>query len=79
MSGRECLRYSFLKYKYLPGRGGSGLPGYLDVMNGLVEEEVLHNMKGSGSYGIMVDESTDVGTVWKGSDEGGVKNKVFED
>ena len=33
---------------------------FSDVMNGLVEEEVLCNMKGMSSYGIMVDESTDV-------------------
>ena len=28
---------------------------FLDVINGLVEEEVLLNMKGSASFGFMVD------------------------
>lgn len=36
------------------------LSEFLDVINGLVEEEVLLNMKGSASFGIMVDASTDV-------------------
>ena len=33
---------------------------FLDVINGVVEEEVLSDMKGSSSYSVMADESTDV-------------------
>ena len=33
---------------------------FLDIMNDLVEEEVLCDVKGSGFYSVMVDESTDV-------------------
>ena len=36
---------------------------FLDVINGIVEEEVLNNMKGSASFAIMVDESTNVGVL----------------
>ena len=33
---------------------------FLDIINGVVEEEVLSDMKGSSSYSVMADESTDV-------------------
>ena len=37
---------------------------FLDIMNDLVEEEVLCDVKGSGFYSVMVDESTDVSVNW---------------
>ena len=36
---------------------------FLDVINGVVEEEVLSDMKGSSSYSVMADESTNVSYV----------------
>ena len=54
---------------------------FLDVINGVVEEEVLSDMKGSSSYSVMADESTDVSVLkqlvlYGRAVVGGTENKV---
>ena len=57
---------------------------FIEVIDGIVGEEVLRDMQESSSFSIMVDESTDVSVlkqlaIYGSCDSREIENTIFED